>query len=65
MGVLVFAVPALLVVVAGYAAGFTVASWFGASAAVGEGIGWTTGLVLLVAVVVAVWRRRRRRTRRM
>ena len=63
MGVLVFAVPALLVVVLGYAVGFTVAGWFGASPALGEGVGWGTGLVLLVAVVaVAVrWRRRVRR----
>lgn len=65
MGVLVLAVPALLVVVLGYVVGFTVAGWFGASATVGEGIGWTTGLVLLVAVVVAAFRWRRRRTRRM
>ncbi|WP_409331737.1 hypothetical protein [Trujillonella humicola] len=65
MSILVFAVPALLVVVAGYAVGFTVAGWCGASATVCEGIGWTTGLVLLVAVVVAALRWHRRRTRRM
>jgi hypothetical protein len=63
VGVLVLAVPALLVVVLGYAVGFTVAGWFGASPALGEALGWATGLLLLAAVVVAVvrWRRRVRR----
>ncbi len=63
MGVLVFAAPALLVVVLGYAVGYAVADWFGASAAAGEAVGWGTGLVLLAAVVVALvrWRRRSRR----
>jgi len=65
VGVLVFAVPALLVVVVGYAVGYTVAGWFGAAPRVGEAVGWTTGLVLLVAVVVAAVRWRRSRTRRM
>ena len=63
MGILVFAVPALLVVVVGYAVGYAVAGWFGASPALGEGVGWATGLVLLVAVTGAAvrWRRRVRR----
>ncbi|WP_051683754.1 hypothetical protein [Blastococcus sp. URHD0036] len=62
---LVFAVPALLVVVLGYAVGYTVAGWFGASPAVAEGLGWATGLVLLAAVVTAAvrWRRRSRRAK--
>ncbi len=66
MGILVFAVPALLVVVLGYAVGHTVAGWFGASAAAGEAVGWTTGLALLVVVVAGMsrwWRRRRRSSR--
>ncbi|RBY87407.1 hypothetical protein [Blastococcus sp. TF02A-26] len=63
MGVFVVAVPVLLVVVLGYAAGFTVAGWFGASPALSEGVGWATGGVLLLAVVTAAvrWRRRVRR----
>ena len=62
---LVFAVPALLVVVLGYAVGYTVAGWFGAAPPVAEGLGWATGLVLLGAVVTAAvrWRRRSRRAR--
>lgn len=65
MGVLVFAVPALLVVVLGYVAGYTVAQWFGASARTGEAVGWATGLVLLGLVTAAAlrWWRRRRRSR--
>jgi hypothetical protein len=65
VGVLVFAVPALLVVVFGYAVGYTVAGWFGASPATGETVGWAAGLVLLVAVVTGAvrWRRRVRRAR--
>jgi hypothetical protein len=65
VGVLVFAVPALLVVVVGYLVGYAVAGWFGASAATGEAVGWSAGLVLLAAVVVAAvrWRRRVRRRR--
>ncbi len=62
MSVLVFAVPALLVVVLGYAVGYAVAEWFGASARTGEAVGWGTGLVLLVLVTGAAvrwWRRRR------
>lgn len=63
MGVLVFAVPALLVVVLGYAVGYAVAGWLSAPPAVAEAVGWTAGLVLLAAVVVAGvgWRRRLRR----
>ena len=63
MGVLVFVVPVLLVVVLGYAVGYTV--W----EAIGLGgdpelVGWLTGLALLGVVtwlVLRVWRRRRRR----
>ena len=65
MGVLVLAVPALLVVVLGYAVGYTVAGWFAASPAAAEAVGWTTGSVLLAVVVVAAvrwWRRLRRRS---
>nr|WP_218861005.1 hypothetical protein [Petropleomorpha daqingensis] len=57
------AVPALLVVLGGYAAGYEL--W---SAVVGntgaEAAGWVTGVVLLAAVVVGAVRRRRRRSRR-
>ena len=65
VGVLVLAVPALLVVVLGYVVGYGVAGWLGAAPRVGEAVGWTTGLVLLVAVVTAGirWRRRRRAAR--
>jgi hypothetical protein len=60
------AVPALLVVLVGYVAGFEVARWLcdlvGAEPGrVPEVAGWTTGLVLLAVVVrvlVALWRRR-------
>ena len=65
MGVLVFAVPGLLVVVLGYVVGHTVTGWFGAGPPVGEAVGWTTGLALLVAVVVLIVRWARRRARRM
>ena len=67
MFVLLFAVPALLVVVAGYAVGYALAEW--AYRLVGaepdrtpEVAGWTTGLVLLAVVVwllVNRWRRGR------
>jgi hypothetical protein len=65
VGVFVLAVPGLLVVVCGYAVGFAVAGWFGASPALSEGVGWTTGLALLGVVVTAAvrWRRRVRRRR--
>ena len=68
MFVLVFAVPALAVVVTGYVVGYAVAEWvcglLGADVArTPEVAGWTTGLLLLVAVVWLVvnrWRRGRR-----
>ena len=66
MFVLVLAVPALLVVLVGYVAGYAVTEW--ACGLLGAGptrtpevAGWTTGLVLLAVVVwlLAVrWRRR-------
>lgn len=63
MGVFVFLVPALLVVVLGYAIGYTVweATGLGGNP---EVAGWLTGLALLVGVtwvLVRVWRRWRRR----
>ena len=66
MFVLLFAVPALLVVVAGYAVGYAVAEWAyslaGAEPArTPEVAGWTTGLALLAVVVwllLSRWRRR-------
>ena len=61
MFVLVLAVPALLVVLLGYGAGY--AAW---SSLVGERgaepAGWVTGAVLLAVTVrgaIALWRRRR------
>lgn len=69
MFVLLFAVPALLVVVVGYAAGYGLCRWLGGlvDAAAGttlaahaEPVGWVTGLVLLAVVCTAVVRRRRR-----
>jgi biotin transporter BioY len=61
------AVPALLVVVVGYVAGYAVAEWLcgllGAEAVrTPEVAGWTTGLVLLAVVLrlaAGRWRRRR------
>ena len=71
MFVLVIAVPALLVVVLGYAVGHGVWSWIGglvdgaagtSLAAGAEVAGWITGLLLLaVATRVAVRTRRARR----
>jgi hypothetical protein len=70
--VLLFAVPALLVVVLGYAAGYGLWSWLGGLvddsagthlAGAAEGVGWGTGLLLLVGTTWACarwWRRRRR-----
>ena len=63
MGVFVFLVPVLLVVVLGYAVGYTVWEATGAPGSP-EVVGWLTGLVLLVVVtwgLLRVWRRRRRR----
>ncbi len=64
MGVLVFLVPALLVVVLGYAVGYAVweATGLGGNP---EVAGWLTGLVLLVGVTwLLVWQLRRRARRR-
>jgi membrane protein implicated in regulation of membrane protease activity len=66
--VLLAAVPALLVVVLGYAVGHAVTLWLGglfgtSSVAAAEAVGWTTGLLLLAVVVrvaMLVLRRRRR-----
>ena len=62
MFVLVLAVPALLVVVAGYAVGYGL--WAAIAESGGaEAAGWVTGalaLALAVRVVVVVYRRRRR-----
>jgi hypothetical protein len=58
--VLVLAVPALLVVVLGYAVGHAV--WAAMGGPAPELVGWLTGLVLLGVVVwvaVRVWRRSR------
>jgi MYXO-CTERM domain-containing protein len=72
MFLLVFAVPALLVVVLGYVVGHGLWSWIGGllDAALGtslaagaEPAGWLTGTLLLLVVVLAVVRRRRSRGR--
>ncbi|RFU21318.1 hypothetical protein [Geodermatophilus marinus] len=60
MGLLVFAVPALLVVVLGYVVGYALLDAFGAPAPVPEVVGWVAGLVLLVTVVRALVGRRGR-----
>jgi L-lactate permease len=61
--VLVLVVPALLVVVLGYAVGYTV--WAGIAGPDGaEVAGWLAGLVLLAIsarVALGLWRARRRR----
>ncbi|TFV76804.1 hypothetical protein E4P39_07860 [Blastococcus sp. CT_GayMR19] len=65
MFVFVAAVPALLVVLVGYVAGYAVAQWVCDLLGVGatrtpEVAGWTTGLVLLAVVVwllLGRWRR--------
>ncbi|MGY1631551.1 hypothetical protein ACI784_07580 [Geodermatophilus sp. SYSU D01186] len=62
MFVLVLAVPALLVVVLGYAVGH--ALWTAVGGPAPEVVGWLTGLVLLAAVTWALlswWRRSRAR----
>jgi hypothetical protein len=63
--VLAFVVPALLVVVLGYAVGHRVWSWVAAGtplAGGAEAAGWTTGLLLLaVSLWIAVALRRSRR----
>ena len=69
MFVLVFAVPALVVVVTGYAVGYAIAEWVCGLLGAGptrtpEVAGWTTGLVLLAVVVWLVanlWRRGKER----
>ena len=66
MFVLAVAVPALLVVVVGYVAGFAVTAWIcgvlGAEVTrAPEVVGWTTGLVLLGVVSRLLLARRRRR----
>ena len=65
MFVLVLAVPALFVVVAGYVVGYAVTEWvyglLGSPPDRGpEVAGWTTGLLLTVVVrlLVGRWRRR-------
>lgn len=63
MGVFVFAVPVLLVVVLGYAVGYTLweATGLGGNP---EIAGWLTGLALLVVVTWLLLSRLRRRRRR-
>ena len=60
MSGLVFLVPVLLVVVAGYSVGYVVAEALGVGAP--EAVGWPAGLLLLAVTVVVLlrWRRRRR-----
>ena len=66
MFVFAAAVPALLVVLVGYVAGYAVAEWICGLLGVGttrapEVAGWATGLVLLAGVVrllVHLWGRR-------
>jgi hypothetical protein len=66
MFVFAAAVPALLVVLVGYVAGYAVTEWIchllgSESARTPEVAGWTTGLLLLAVVVrslVRWWRRR-------
>ncbi|MGY1787662.1 hypothetical protein [Geodermatophilus sp. SYSU D00698] len=62
MGGLVFLVPVLLVVVAGYALGYVVAEALGVAAP--EAVAWPAGLLLLAVTVVALLRYRRRRRAR-
>ena len=63
MFVLVLAVPALLVVVLGYALGHGLWAWI-AGPDDAEVAGWLTGLLLLAVsarVALGLWRSRRRR----
>ena len=65
MFVFALAVPALLVVLVGYAVGYGL--WSAVAGDTGaEAAGWVTGVLLLAAVVVgaARWQRRRSRRRR-
>ena len=74
MFVLLFAVPALLVVTVGYVVGYGLWAWLAglidpvAGTSLGSGAeaaGWTTGLLLLIGTVRAALRHRRRmRSRR-
>ena len=66
MFLLVLAVPALLVVVAGYVVGYALVEWAyrltGAKpSGAPELVGWATGLVLLAVVLWLLAARRRRR----
>ena len=66
---LVFAVPGLLLVVLGYAVGYTAIDWL--DSATGAGLpasapevgGWLTGLLLVCAVTAVLLRRLRRGSR--
>jgi len=60
MFLLVLAVPALLVVLAGYVLGHAAWAWLMPFPAGAEPAGWITGLLLLVATVRHVVARRRR-----
>jgi membrane protein DedA with SNARE-associated domain len=62
VGGLVFLVPVLLVVVAGYSVGYVVAEALGVGEP--EAVGWPAGFLLLAVTVVALLRYRRRRRRR-
>jgi membrane protein DedA with SNARE-associated domain len=61
VGGLVFLVPVLLVVVAGYSVGYVLAEAIGVGQP--EAVGWPAGFLLLAATVVALLRYRRRRRR--
>ncbi len=62
MGGLVFLVPVLLVVVAGYAVGYVAAEALGVTQP--EAVGWPAGFLLLAVTVVALLRYRRHRRAR-
>ena len=59
MGGLVFLVPVLLVVVAGYSVGYVVAEALGVDAP--EAVAWPAGFLLLAVTTVVLLRRYRRR----